>query len=367
MINPKFSEEEKEKIYYERFHYPHPRVQQKMEVIWLKSQGETHQKIAQLSGIHVNTVTKYLKEYEKGGIEKLKQVNFNKPESELIHYQETIEEEFRRNPPRSIKQASYKIEEMTGIKRSPTQIGIFLKKIGMKCRKVGVIPSKADPEVQEAFKKKELMPRLEEAKEGKRAVFFVDAAHFVLGAFLGYVWCFTRLFIPSPSGRQRFNVLGAINAITHEFISITNDTYINSSSVCDLLQKLANLNLSIPITVVLDNARYQRCLLVQSFASSLGIELLFLPTYSPNLNLIERLWKFVKQQCLYSQYYSSFDSFKHSISSCLSSTHTTHKSKLDSLLSLRFQSFPSLSSPHQLLLFPPLHPISDSTSDSIAA
>ena len=72
MINPKFSEEEKEKIYYERFHYSHPRVQQKMEVIWLKSQGETHQKIAQLSGIHVNTVTKYLKEYEKGGIEKLK-------------------------------------------------------------------------------------------------------------------------------------------------------------------------------------------------------------------------------------------------------------------------------------------------------
>jgi transposase len=154
MINPKFSEEEKEKIHYERYNYPHPRVQQKMEVIWLKSQGETHQKIAQLARIHVNTVTKYLREYEKGGIEKLKEVNFNKPKSELINYKDTIEQELRKKPPASINQASEQIKELTGIKRSPTQVRIFLKKIGMKCRKVGVIPSKADPDIQEAFKKK---------------------------------------------------------------------------------------------------------------------------------------------------------------------------------------------------------------------
>lgn len=208
------------------------------------------------------------------------------------------------------------------------------------------------------------MPRLEEAKEGSRAVFFVDAAHFVLGAFLGYVWCFTRIFIPSPSGRQRFNVLGAINAITHEFVSVTNDTYITASSVCELLWKLANLNLSIPITVVLDNARYQRCRAVESFAAFLGIELLFLPSYSPNLNLIERLWKFVKQQCLYSKYYPTFDLFKHSILCCLSSTHTLHKSKLDSLLTLRFQTFQKLSSEHHLLAFP--LPESDAKSHLMA-
>lgn len=209
------------------------------------------------------------------------------------------------------------------------------------------------------------MPRLQQAKEGTRAVFFVDAAHFVLGAFLGYVWCFTRVFIPSPSGRQRFNVLGAINAITHEFISITNDTYINATSVCELLWKLANLNLSIPITVVLDNAPYQRCRAVESFATFLGIELLFLPSYSPNLNLIERLWKFVKQQCLYSKFHPSFDSFKNSISSCLSSTHTIHKSKLDSLLTLRFQTFHKLDLDHQLLVFSP--PSSQEKSHLMAA
>jgi hypothetical protein len=75
---------------------------------------------------------------------------------------------------------------------------------------------------------------LEEAKSGKRAVFFVDAAYFVLGAYLGFLWCFERLFVKSGSGRQRFNVLGALNAVTHELITVTNDTYINAQSVCEL-------------------------------------------------------------------------------------------------------------------------------------
>ena len=182
-------------------------------------------------------------------------------------------------------------------------------------------------------------PRLEEAKAGKRAVFFVDAAHFVWGAFLGFLWCFTRVFIKAPSGRARFNVLGAVNAVTHQLITITNETYITAQSVCELLWKLANLNLDIPITVVLDNAKYQRCRAVESFAAFLGIELLYLPSYSPNLNLIERLWKFVKKQCLYSKYYDDFGSFKRAITDCLDNAHTTHKQKLDSLLSLHFQTF----------------------------
>ena len=119
----------------------------------------------------------------------------------------------------------------------------------------------------------------------------MDAAHFVMGAFLGLVWCFERVFIKSPSGRKRFNVLGALNAITHEVITVTNDTYINAESVCQLLHKLAALGLNIPMTLVLDNARYQKCQLVQELADSLGIEFLYLPSYCPNLNLIERLWK----------------------------------------------------------------------------
>jgi transposase len=202
-----------------------------------------------------------------------------------------------------------------------------------------MIPAKADPDQQTTYLAQEIEPRLAEAQAGKRAVFFVDAAHFVLTPFLGFLWSVTRLFIPAPSGRQRFNVLGALNAITHELITVTNDTYITAETVCALLQKLAALNLGMPITLFLDNVRYQKCALVTSTAASLHIELCFLPAYSPNLNLIERLWKFVKKQCLYSKYYADFVTFKNAIATCLSETDTKHKSALDSLLTLNFQTF----------------------------
>jgi len=167
----------------------------------------------------------------------------------------------------------------------------------------------------------------------------VDAAHFVLAPFLGYLWSRTRLWLKAPSGRQRLNVLGALNAINHELVTIINDAYINSQSVCDLLWKIARLNLQTPVTLVLDNARYQRAKFVQQLAAQLKIELLFLPPYSPNLNLIERLWKFVKKQCLYSRYYSDFPCFRNAIVGCLKKTHSTHKQQLDSLLTLKFQTF----------------------------
>jgi transposase len=200
------------------------------------------------------------------------------------------------------------------------------------------IPAKADVEKQRLFKEQELDPRLEEAKAGKRTVYFVDAAHFVLGAFLGFLWSLSRVFVKTPSGRQRFNVLGALNAITKELLTVTNDTYITSIQVCELLRVIAK-NSPLPITIVLDNAKYQRCKLVMNLAEELGIELLFLPPYSPNLNLIERVWKFVKKQCLSSLYYPDFASFRGAISSFVNQMHKTHKNELLSLLTLNFQLF----------------------------
>lgn len=202
-----------------------------------------------------------------------------------------------------------------------------------------MLPAKANPEQQAQFLVEELEPRLAQARAGQRAVFFVDAAHFVLAPFLGFLWSVTRIFLRAPAGRQRFNVLGALNALTHDLVTVTNDTYITATEVCTLLRHLAALNLGGPLTVVLDNARYQRCTRVTMLAASLQIELCFLPPYSPNLNLIERLWKFVKKQCLYSTYYADFAAFTTAITGCLAQTQTTHRTALASLLTLRFQLF----------------------------
>src|SRR5262245_56238144 len=91
--------------------------------------------------------------------------------------------------------------------------------------------------------------------------------------------------------------------------------------------------------MMLDNARYQRCALVQAVAQELGIELLYLPAYSPNLNVIERLWRFVKKQCLYSKYYPDSSSFQQAVLTCIQQASTTHKEELNRLLTLRFQTF----------------------------
>lgn len=202
-----------------------------------------------------------------------------------------------------------------------------------------MLPATANPEQQGQFLGEELEPRLAQARAGQRAVFFVDAAHFVLAPFLGFLWSVTRIFLRAPAGRQRFKVLGALNAITHELVPVTNDTYITATGVCTLLRQLAALNLGVPLTVVLDNARYQRCAQVVTLAASLQSELCVLPPYSPNLNLIERLWQCVKKQCLYSTYYADFVAFKTAITTCLAQTQTTHRSALNSLLTLRFQLF----------------------------
>ena len=188
-----------------------------------------------------------------------------------------------------------------------------------------------------------MKPRLQEAQEGKRHVFFVDAAHLVFGTFLCCLWSFTRLFVRAASGRQRFNVLGAWNAITRELLAVTNTTVVNTETMCELLRKLAAQGLSGPVTVVLDNARYQRNAVVQVLAASLGIELLYLPSYSPNLNLIERLWRFVKRAALYGRYHATFADFQAAIRDTLSQVSTKHKDKLASLMTLNFQVFDNVS------------------------
>jgi len=106
-----------------------------------------------------------------------------------------------------------------------------------------------------------------------------------------------------------------------------------------LLRQVAAAGLTRPITLVLDNARYQHCAVVEALARSLKIELLFLPSYSPNLNLIERLWRFVKKECLASKYLATYEAFTATIDDCMNNLSTKHKDKMDTLLTLNFQTF----------------------------
>jgi transposase len=196
---------------------------------------------------------------------------------------------------------------------------------------------------QREFLDSQLRPRLDAALAGQEHVFFVDAAHFVFGTFLCCLWSIARVFVRAASGRQRFNVLGAWNAVTRELVAITNTTVVNSDTMCQLLRAVAARGLVGPVTLVLDNARYQRNALVQGLAKDLGIALLFLPSYSPNLNLIERLWRFMKRKAAYGRYHPTFADFRAALEEVLGGISMTHVDKLATLMTLNFQVFEEVS------------------------
>ncbi len=156
---------------------------------------------------------------------------------------------------------------------------------------------------------------------------------------LGYLWSKVRRFVKGAHGRKRFNVLGAINPFTLTMIYEVNDGYVNAETVCQLLRQIKKRGFKWPVTLVMDNARYQRCRLVQDLAETLGIELLFLPSYSPNLNLIERYWKYLKGKLFRCRSVEKFELFCTSIIDVLEDRSTKRTNELRSLLSLKFQIF----------------------------
>jgi transposase len=321
-----------------------------MEILWGKHLGFTHEGIAALAGVSRSTVQRCLTTFHQGGLERIRDVPTQQPRSELDAHRASLEKVLQEQPVRSVKHARHLIEQATGIRRGLTQVRLFLRRLGLAPRKVAAIPvppGSTLPEhvkTQAEFRETTLEPLLAEARQGLRAVYFVDAAHFVFAPFLGILWCLQRLYIRAASGRKRYNVLGALHAVSHQLIQVSNHSYINADSVCQLLRAVAAAAApGIPITLVLDNARYQKCALVDNLAKQLGIELLYLPSYSPNLNLIERVWKFVKANCLRSTEYANYENFTAAIQQCLDDLPTRHKEAMDSLLTHNFQTFENVS------------------------
>src|SRR3954452_6536819 len=214
MRNIIFTEDDRRALAHYRFHHPDPRVQRKMEVLWLKSHGLGHDRIGAYADVSRRTVQRYLDEYLEGGLQRLCRGRSSQPRTALIEHEVSLEEHFDAHPVRSIKQARAVIEQKTGIRRGLTQVRHFLKdRLGLRWRRTGAIPVPPKKTIAEhareqaAFLRDKLEPRLEQARQGHRQVYFVDAAHFVLAPFLGCLWCVARLFVRAASGRTRYNRL----------------------------------------------------------------------------------------------------------------------------------------------------------------
>ena len=147
MLKIPFSEEDIEALRYWRFQYPDPRVQVRLEALY-------HGEILRLCGISKASFHRYLVAYTTGGREELKRIEHYRPQSALHHHRPMLAAAFQQHPPATVVEAAARIEALTGIARKPTQVRQFLRALGRKPLKVGMIPAKADVAVQETFKKK---------------------------------------------------------------------------------------------------------------------------------------------------------------------------------------------------------------------
>jgi transposase len=336
----KMSSEELRKLNYERYNYPCPVVQKRLHCLYLKcSLGLSNEKIGEMMDAHRNSICEWIKIYTRGGYEAVIKVGYGTNTSELEKHSSSILESFTNEPPRSLGEAMLKIEGLTKIKRSPSSIKKFMERHQFRFLKTGHIPAKVNTVQQSAWVEDTLKPVIEASRQGKVHLLFLDAAHFTLQPFLCCLWCVARIFIKASPGRNRINVLGAVNAVTKQVSTYTNTTYICSNCLVGFLKQLKEQYGDKPIAIVLDNARYQHCFLVTTFAKSVGIHLLFLPPYSPNLNIIERLWKFTKKQILNAQYYDAPLKFHQAINDFFQNINQKYNTELHKLLTLKFQFF----------------------------
>lgn len=153
-----FTEEAVERLAFERFHHPHPRVQRKMEAVFLVAKGLSRKEASALTGVSRTTLWGWLRDFHAGGVEALARWEVGGSTSELDRHADAICDHLVAHPPHTVAEAQRAIEQLTGVRRSETQIRGLLHRLGFLRLKTGSLPAKADPEAQAAFKKKSLSP-----------------------------------------------------------------------------------------------------------------------------------------------------------------------------------------------------------------
>jgi len=322
------------------------RVRARFNILWFTTQCDSAYQIANYSGVSNRQVFSIIEMYKTYGLQRVMEINYYKQKSKLEGFSDLIRVDFDKKPPASIKEAKIRIKEITGIKRSLTQIKVFLKKLGMKLLKPGLIPmGKGEKSLEEKTKNQQkfvsnkLEPLLKEADKGERKVLFMDACHIQLACILGFLWCFAKPYIKALPLRGRINVIGACSAHGEDIVYDIIQETVDANAIAFYLFKVRNTIKHGKITLILDNARYQKTKFVLQTAEDLGIELLYLPVASPNLNIIERLWKFSKKTFVANNIFESLDELQTHLKKSFSTLKTKYKSDLRSLLTLNFQYF----------------------------
>jgi transposase len=315
----------------------------RLRVIWFKSKGYTHAEIADLLQMSINVITQCLQAYLAEGLDAVCRTNYKGKEPLLtVEQQEMLKIELKTRIYNTAAQVVAWVEEQFGVIYSVRGMQTLLKRLGFTYKKSRLVPSKADPEAQRQFVQWFEKVRAELGPEDR--IYFADAAHVKHNAEAGYAWSPTGEphSIPTNSGRERYNVLGAYCTQTHKHLFILTEENINQDKVIDLLQQLRDKHPGEgKIYLILDNASYNKAIRVREQAKSSRIILKYQPPYSPNLNLIERLWKFMRKKFCKDKYRSTFAKFKAQLNAFFANLDN-YRDQLATLLTEKFELVPSV-------------------------
>lgn len=305
----------------------------RIRVILLLDDGEKYRDIAKFLFLDEGSIANYRKRYREGGIEGLindhyvGKVPLLSP-AQLLELNDDLQKEVFPDTGKVIDHVEKKFQ----VRYSRGGMTDLLHRMGFSFKKPKAVPGKADRKKQEKFIKQY------NGVKPHGLVYFADSTHPMFNPVMGYGWIKKGqdFEIKTNSGRFHLNINGAIEINTMNVIARSCNV-VNRDSICELLRAIRNKNPEKDkIYLVLDNAPYNRAKKVKKLAKKLKIRLLYLPPYSPNLNPIERLWKFMKKKMMANKYYDTFDDFKHEVMEFFRGIRKYRK-ELETLITDNFQ------------------------------
>jgi len=283
----------------------------RLKAIILLATGWVAEDVAEALLVDPNTVRNYFRRYQQNGLGGLRDAAYRGSACELSDAElVSLDLHVQAHLYLTAKDVAAWVAEQFGLTYTASGMTALLHRLGFVYKKPKLVPGKADPKAQEAFLAE--YEKLKQDKGDNDVICFMDAVHPQHNPVIGYGWIKRGEDheVKSNTGRRRVNINGAIDLERLEPVTRFDDT-INATSTIALFQQLEQVYaVATWIYVICDNARYYRSKAVQEYIKDSRIKLVFLPPYAPNLNLIERLWKFFKKKILYNKYYESFDEFR---------------------------------------------------------
>jgi len=313
------------------------RLADRVKCILLLGSGYTHKQIAEILLLDDRTIGRYKELYSKG-TDQLLEWNYKGRVTKLTKEQEKelskhIEEQLYSSSKEIVAYIKLKYD----VDFTHDGLVITLHRLGFSYKKTKSVPSKANRERQENFVKE--YKKLRANLKSDEIIYFMDAVHPTHNSSPGYAWIKKGMEkeIKANTGRQRLNISGVYSPLDQEVI-IRDDEKINSESTIEFFKMIELKHPELKrIYIILDNARYYHSKEVKHYLLTSKIELISLPSYSPNLNLIERLWKLLKEEVIYNRYYEKFTDFREAIYGFFEEKIPSLKSQLSTRLAENFR------------------------------